>query len=136
MTDLPDLAPYKHAVLDWVVAHGSPMGVFGPSGRIEAERVRAVLAVTGIDYDLSELGDMGGQSWSEDTFDGPMDHPGVWALVVAPGEKPDRWGNNDQTWFVPGENLALGDVILGVLEAGQVGDLYWRIKVAEAAEHD
>ena len=133
---MTDLTPYTHAVLDWIVAHGAPAGTFGPAGRIETERSRAALARTGIDYEASTLGDLGGRSWSEDTYDEATDHPGLWATIVPVGARDTGRGSyrGEYEWFVDGANLALSDVILGVLEAGQVGDLYWRIKVAEATD--
>jgi hypothetical protein len=133
-------SPYQQAVIDWVVAHGTPLSTFGPGGRITEESERALLAQSGIDYEGSTAGDLAGQTWSCDTYDEAQAHPGLWAEIVPLGARPDSTGRyrDTQRWFVEGEQsrLTLTDVITGVLEAGQVGDLYWRIKVAEAESRD
>ncbi len=127
MTSTPG---YTQAALDWIVAHGEPVGTFGTVGRIGAEESRATLARTGIDYDASVLGDLGGQSWSEDTYAEATDHPGLWALIVPVGGQR----GHGETWFVDGGDtrLTLDDVLRGVLEAGQVGDRYWKALVQPA----
>lgn len=126
MTRMTKAPGYKRAMLDWIIAKGEPMGTFGTVGVIGAQQSRADLARTGIDYDLSELGDLSGQSWCEDTYAGAADHPGLWALIVPVGGKAGL----GETWFVAGEfGLTLDVVIQDVLEAGSVGDLYWKVLI-------
>ena len=132
MVDLPG---YKRALLDWIVANGEPMGTFGTGGRIAAQESRASLLIAGgIDYERSTLGDLGGQEWSEDTYDQAHAHPGLWADVVPIGARGDR---GTERWFVNGTDnyaLTLDVVLAGVLEAAQVGDLIWKVLVEAEQE--
>jgi hypothetical protein len=119
---MTEVAGHKRAMLDWIIAHGSPMGYGGPAHERAAQDARADLAVVGVDYAASTLGDLSGQSWTEDTEDEGSTTPGLWADVAIPG------GEGHTTWFVNGEHrtLPLGEVIEGVLDAGLRGDAVWK----------
>lgn len=99
------------ALIDWVVANGHPMGVFGPAGTIHTDEARTGIAERGIKYDESTIGDLGGQEWSDNTYDEAHPHPGMWADVVG------KHQCDDARWFVPGAQHTLSDVILDILTA-------------------
>lgn len=135
MTDVPE---YKRAIIDWIVAHGEPIATFGTGGRLAAERSRADLAQSGIDYAQSTLGDLAGLSWCHDTYADAQVHPGLWADVVPVGGHSVEFGQfsgvgDQERWFVDtsGYGITLDMVIQQALEAGQQGDAYWRRLVTE-----
>lgn len=97
------------ALVDWIVAHGSPMGTFGPAGTIHTDEARAGLAVRGIKYDESIVGDLGGEEWGHNTFDESITHPGLWADVVGKHQR------DDARWFVPGDRHTLSEIILDII---------------------
>jgi hypothetical protein len=128
MTDVPG---HRRAMLDWIIAHGVPLGYGGPVHELAAQDARADLAMSGVDYAASQLGDLAGQSWTEDSADESTTTPGLWADVVAIGVE------GHTTWFVDGAHttLSLSEVIAGVLDAGLRGDAVWKDSVtAEQAE--
>lgn len=100
------------ALIDWIIAHGYPMGVFGHGGPgAHTDAARAGLFERGIKYDESTIGDLGGKEWCEDTYAEADMHPGLWAQVVGKHQR------DDSTWFVPGETHTLTEIILDVLTA-------------------
>lgn len=109
---VPDTTEALHvALIDWIVAHGHPLGTFGPGGTITTNQKRADLAQRGINYAASVVGDLGGQEWSHDTFDETTTHPGLWADIT--GTCSEDHGR----WFVPGNQHTLTDIILDILTA-------------------
>lgn len=106
--------PALHAALiDWIVAHGSPIGVFGPRNPLSpsTHTDRTDLATYGIDYNTSTLGDLGGEEWCQNTYDETTTHPGLWADVTCHRKA------HTARWFVPGAPHTLSDIILDVLTA-------------------
>lgn len=125
----------KRATIDWILANGSPMATFGPSGSISAQQNLRALARTGIDYNASTVGDLGGESWCNDTYDEATTVPGMWAdIVPVGGTAKDFRRYPGARWFVPGEGKNLTSMIQGVLEAAQVGDLLWKIRVDDITQ--
>lgn len=106
------------ALVDWIVAHGTLMGTFGPRGggdplALSVVADREALLSDRIDYDRSRVGDLGGEQWCENTFGEAHPHPGLWADV----ESHNKHSVGVGRWFVPGEKYTLSEVILDILTA-------------------
>lgn len=126
---MSDIAGYKKAAIDWVLANGTSNGMCHSTRSALAD-----LSVRGVDYDDSDLPDFrmvatdGGDSFTDAT------HTEAFAATVYPLDRDKANWREGYTFHVGDDDIKrilMTQVILGVLAAATDGDAVWKAKVDE-----
>ena len=127
MTNTPE---FKKAAIDWLLTVGHC------EGRTSTGSALAALSVSGVDYDASEMPDFTrittdpGDSFNEATYGE------AFAARIYPNNSADRgkqsWARHDDFQFFVGDDdlkrIFLSQIIMGVLTAGDHGDVAWKAR--------